>query len=289
MEGYSFLLVREMNFQMNRDDVENLLDLKVSQGRMTQERKEELLKQYDDNQNGSSDLKYPRIEPQGIMSVPEMIITLILAIMLCVAAMKDIKWLILVLAGVLFIFAPYSTLMDMLKKKKRNGLYILVIAELCGILMLSYGLFLKFGKASWISAVDSAGGTIACVLMIVVGLGMVIGNLIVKRGTVQRCTQPVQAKCVELVHQRNSSGFRRTPLYEFYYGGENRTVQSGTYYRGLIYKKGMPKIGETREILINAETLDEYYDPVMSGLTTVSLVILAAFFVAMGILGLVLV
>jgi hypothetical protein len=65
-------------------------------------------------------------------------------------------------------------------------------------------------------------------------------------------------------------------------------MHNGTFYRGAIYKNGRVKVGETREIFINPQTLDEYYDPVMSGLTTVSLIILAVFFVFMGVLGLVL-
>lgn len=275
---------------MDKNDVEELLDLKVERGRMTPERKVEMLREYDarlrEMQQGGEKLIYPRIEKQGIMSVPEMIITVVLAIALCVAAKEDIKWLLLVLAGALFVIAPFSTILHMLKNNKRNGLYILVIAEVCGVLMLAYGLFLRLGKAEWISAIDSAGCTIACVSIIVVGIGIVIGNLIVKNGTIKRCTQPVQAKCVEIVKPRSRTGFRRSPLYEYYFNGETRTIHNGVYYRGLIFRKGFPKIGESREIYINPETQDEYYDPVMSGLTTVSLVILAAFFVFMGILGL---
>ena len=277
-----------MNLQMGRDEVEKILNLKVSQGLMTEDRKEALLKEYDSSVNNSAGSGYPRIgKPEG-MSAPEMIITFILAIVICVVAKIGTKWLLLVLAGALFIFAPYSTLLNMLKNKKKNGLYILMIAEICGVLMLAYGLFLKFGKTEWKTAVNSAGGTIACVAIIIVGIGLVIGNLLVRKGLAERCNYPVQAKCVELLAQRNSSGFRRTPLYEYYYNGETRTIHNGTFYRGVIYKNGRVKVGETREIFINPQTLDEYYDPVMSGLTTVSLIILAVFFVFMGVLGLVL-
>ena len=52
--------------------------------------------------------------------------------------------------------------------------------------------------------------------------------------------------------------------------------------------KGNPKAGEVREIFINPDKLGGYYDPQRSGSISISMIILGSFFIAMGILLLVL-
>jgi hypothetical protein len=52
--------------------------------------------------------------------------------------------------------------------------------------------------------------------------------------------------------------------------------------------KGYPRAGETREIFINPDRADGYFDPIMSKSTSIGLTLIGGFFIFMGVLVLIL-
>ena len=300
---------------MNRNDVEKWLDLQVMAGRMSPELKEEKLREYDlktqqiqaqqggqsinsqynqyNNQFGGQyeqhDVRYnasPFEKPKAqsnYLSTPEMIIVLILAIAITVAALKDSGTLMLFLAGILFTYIGIRVIARDVKDK-RSVSYVPVIAGICGIGMIALAGFQLMGTEEMKKTYESYTGTIACVSVIVVGIGIIIGNLISRSSAQKKYTQPVTAKCVQLLTPRNGSGVpvKLTPLYEFYYNGETRRIMNSFYSN-----RGNPRVGEEREIFINHE-LDGYYDPKRSKVNSIFLIILSLFFIFMGTLCLIL-
>ena len=304
--------------QMERSDVEKLLDLKVNAGRMTPEMKEEYLREYDrkvaemvaektgqpvpdqymgqtsGQLNGQDLLKtqleqqYPGMHYNGTsmtyLSNVETIAMVILAIVLVVFAMRDNTFMTVFLMGVMFTYVSVAVISKDLKNKKGVQL-VAAVAGICGLGMLAYAFFLMFGSKAMKDSFDANNGIIACISSIVIGLFLIVGNLIGKSKSKGKYTYPVQAKCVELLSPRHGSHVpaKLTPVYEFYLNGEMKRISNSTYSN-----KGNPKAGEVREIFIDPDKLDGYYDPQRSGSISISMIILGSFFIAMGILLLVL-
>ena len=345
-----------MNFQMSRDDVEKLLDLKVSRGRMTPERKIELMQEYDArvqmmngqgdpnqmgyqsqmgyqnqqgfqgqqvyqgqqgypnqqgyaaynagpqgvynqpynqgydqsyqqqnlNQNvyGSAAAIPPGYRTQSILNGPQMIITFIFGIVLVVAAKMNIGWLTGAATGAIFAFVAAILLKYEMKKEKKHvafpALFLII-----GVILIMMSLFSLLANDGMKASVSAYSDVIMLAVFVLVGLGMIIVPLINRSRLKKVCTQPVQAKCIELLNPRHGNSFprKRAPLYEFYYNGETRRLMNGVYS-----SKGYPQIGEVREIFIDPTYLDEYYDPKSSAANLIFTCILGTFFMGMGIL-----
>ena len=296
-----------MNFQMSREDVEKLLDLKVSAGQMTPQRKAQLMQEYDarvsgtyqqgiqnqqftsqqytdqgfPNQQGTAYANPPRIQTSGALGGRDIIIAFILGALIVIAAKLNLSWLVGVATGILFIYIPAILIFKEMKKEKKH-LGIPIIFVICGVLMFAYGIFDLVGSNETKASFDDFGGKMVPFIMILVGIGMLVGHFINRNRLKKYCTQPVQATCVELIRPRsghNTYPRRFTPLYEFYYNGEYKRLMNGT-----ITSRGYPQAGEVREIYIDPVHLDEYYDPKMLNGILINVILLSTFFIGMGLL-----
>ncbi|MCR5227871.1 MAG: hypothetical protein K6E27_11715 [Eubacterium sp.] len=230
---------------------------------------------------GMNSGKYPRVgQPQGLLTGPEMIGTVIAAIGIVVAAKMDLGWLLGILAG--FIFA-YIGIRVFLKEREvgRGHSLVGIIAPLCGFAMLAWGLFSLIGGEAAEEFFESHNDVILLSTFFVVGFGLTIGGFVSNNKAKNKYTVPVQATCIELISSPtdHSVPIKLTPVYEYFYNGETHRVSNGTYSN-----KGNPRAGEVREIFINPEDLYGYYDPIRSGKLAIGSCILGLFFVGMAVL-----
>ncbi|SEP99870.1 hypothetical protein SAMN02910369_01007 [Lachnospiraceae bacterium NE2001] len=225
--------------------------------------------------------KYPRIgEPQGILKGPEMVAVLVIGVAIVVAAKMNLPWLLGILSGVLFGYIGIRLFIRENQIGKGHSAYS-IISTLCGIVLTAWGLFNLLGSADAKAAFDSHNDLFLIITFIIVGLGMIIGSLVSSSKSKNKYTVPVQATCIELKTPRNGSGVpvKLSPVYEFYYNGETRRVFRSTYT-----SKHNPAAGEVREIFIDPEDLDGYYEPIRDKKNSAGLCVLGAFFVGMAIL-----
>lgn len=289
-----------MKIEMNRDDVERLLDLQVRAGRLTPEMKEEKLREYDmmvqqrgggpggaNYQQGGANYqpendRYPRIKPhpEGYLNGPEMIAFLVLAIVIIIAAKMNCGWLMELTMGIMFSYVSVRILTKDIKAGK-GASYIPVIAGICGVGMLALGIFTLFGTEEMKVAFDSYSDIFLCSTMLIVGAGMIIGNIISRCSAKKKYTYAVQAKCIQLLSPRDGHNVPRrlSPVYEFYYNGKTHRVMNSSFSN-----RGNPRAGEVREIFINPENLDGYYDPKRSNAISIGIALIGCFFIVMTVL-----
>ena len=225
--------------------------------------------------------KYPRVgQAQGILSGPEMIVIFSLAVVLVIQAMKGSGWSVCFLCGLLFTYISARVIVHAIQKRDSFILkYLLFLV--CGIGMLVYGIFMRVGSQEAKAAFDSLNDVLAVGSIILVGAGMIVGSFVSKSINKKRFTHKLEAKCIELRSPRfdNTVPIKLSPVYEYYLNGEYKRVMNGVYSN-----KGYPEVGETREIYINPEIPDDYFEPIMSRSITIFLCILGTFFIAMGLL-----
>ena len=230
---------------------------------------------------GMNSGKYPRVgQPQGLLTGPEMIGTVIAAIGIVVAAKMDLGWLVGILAGVIF---AYIGIRVFLKEREvgRGHSLVGIIAPLCGFAMLAWGLFSLIGGEVTEEFFEAHNDVIFLSIFFIVGFGLTIGGFVSNNKAKSKYTVPVQATCIELISSPtdHSVPIKLTPVYEYFYNGETHRVSNGTYSN-----KGNPRAGEVREIFIDPEDLYGYYDPIRSGKLAIGSCILGLFFVGMAVL-----
>ena len=170
-------------------------------------------------------------------------------------------------------------------EKGRKLSYIPILAAVVGFGMLGLAFYTKYGSAELKDAVSAHNDLIGSICIIALGAGMIIGNLLSRRNSSKVYTVPVQAVCVELKSPKHGSHVpvKLSPVYEYTYNGVTHRVQN-SYYSN----KGYPRAGETREIFINPDRADGYFDPIMSKSTSIGLTLIGGFFIFMGVLVLIL-
>lgn len=87
------------------------------------------------------------------------------------------------------------------------------------------------------------------------GLGMLIIPRRIENKKKNRCTFPVEAKCIKIVEEYDGEGGRvYAPVFEFYVGGEVFTYNYDTYSA-----LGVPNIGDTEILYVNPENYSDIY------------------------------
>lgn len=273
-------MINMFNFQMSREEVEKLLELQVQTGNMSEQLKEEKLREFDMlMQQRTGGVKYPRIKPQeGYLNTPEMIGTLVIAILIVVAAKKGSAAFVGLLMGILFTYIGIKIIFKDRKEGKRIQ-FIPIVAAIVGVLMMGYGFFKIFGSDGAQSEFDRIGNAILPFIIIAVGFALIIGYAVSVNSLKKRYTIPVQATCIQLVIPRNGarSPRMRAPMYEYWYNGEKRRT-----FKNVFSNRGNPAVNEVREIYVSANDDGGYYDPVGSKTQFIFTILIGLIFIVIG-------
>lgn len=92
-----------------------------------------------------------------------------------------------------------------------------------------------------------------------VGLGMLIIPRYTENQKKNRCTYPVEAKCIRIIKDNHDRRTLYAPVFEFYAGGEVHTYNSDLYSNVVI-----PNIGDCEILYVNPENYSEVYRPTPS-------------------------
>lgn len=207
-----------------------------------------------------------------------MIVGIISGIVICFGAGMFAKWLALVGMGITFLSASVPEMYYELHTKKKRKVPFLSIFVLSGLLMFVGGLILKFGSDDLHVAIYNHSELLVGILLLVIGVGIYAGVIFGKVTAAKYCTYPVMAKVADIRVSTDSDGDRTyMPVYEFQFKGETHLIHNSTYSN-----IGVPKLGETREIFIDPENLDEYYEKKQQRGNSIFLFVLGAFFMGIG-------
>ena len=255
-------------------------DISVSSDSATQNYEDDYSSNYD-SYHGSSYRPAPTVNKKKRAPVVSiiMIVGIIGGIILCFGGGMFAKWLALVGMGITFLSASVPEMFYELKSKKKRNVPFLSIFVFSGLLMFVGGLILRFGSTDFHNAIASHGALLVGILLIVIGVGIYAGVIYGKVTAAKYCTYPVMAKVVDLRVSFDSDGDRTyMPIYEFQFKGETRQIHNNTYSN-----IGVPKLGEVREIFIDPENLDEYYEKKQQKGHSIFLYVVGAIFIAIGV------
>ncbi|MCR4716527.1 MAG: hypothetical protein K5656_05030 [Lachnospiraceae bacterium] len=133
------------SLKISREEVEKQLEEKVKKGKLTEEKKEALLRNYDIKMEKLAKNGYPSVgEPTGFLTKTDWLVIGISVICLLLAVYSHNYALTYILAGELFIYSPIIMLRQMIKEKEVSKPVFFIIFELCGIGLLIYGIVLLF-------------------------------------------------------------------------------------------------------------------------------------------------
>ncbi len=133
------------SLRISREEVEKQLEEKVKNGKLTEEKKEALLKNYDMKMEKLTKNGYPSVgEPTGFLTKTDWAVLGISIICLMLAVLSHNHALTLILAGEMFIYCPTIMLRHMIREKEISRPVLFIVYELCGIGLLIYGIVLLF-------------------------------------------------------------------------------------------------------------------------------------------------
>lgn len=204
-----------------------------------------------------------------------------------ISLVTHIYWLTVMIAGC-FLLALDSILLigEFEKQRKRNFIFPLIIFA-AGICAVICGIMLKIDPDGFKAFALKYTPFAVLLLFFFSGIGIILSALTEPIRKRRYCTEKVTGVCVDLqVSLTASHGRRRSrvPIYEFYHAGEIHRIAENTYSNFAN-----PQIGEEREIYVDAESLDEIYEPIRSRRIGRMYCGLGICFAAMALLGLVMV
>ncbi len=177
---------------------------------------------------------------------------------------KHMYWLTVSIAGVfLWVIDIVMFAREFEKDRKRNFLIPLItciissVVVLCGVMLKSNPVWLKafVMKYVWL---------VGLLLLLVIGVGLLLFAITEPSRKRRYCTVRVLGECVGFETKFSSSrgGHRvHAPIYKFHFGEEEYCVADKTFSR-----YANPQEGEKRELYVDAETMDEIYEPIRSGM-----------------------
>ncbi|MBO4243321.1 MAG: DUF3592 domain-containing protein [Clostridiales bacterium] len=197
-----------------------------------------------------------------------------------VSAIPGAQWLLGILVGLLFLGTGITFL-----RRTRNNQMLPVIAVIAGAAMIFFSVVGKFFP----DLKESMGAKGYGVVMIVIGLFAMIYPFVYSSYVRKKYTETVEATVirVDVSYSRSSRGHRtRTyrPVYQFTYSGREYEVMEGLYSSGAH-----PMVGEIRELHIDEEDPNRFFDikqmrskSAFSVMIAVAVIVFGVFMVVVG-------
>ena len=165
------------------------------------------------------------------------------------------NWRGLTGAGGLFLFISIMFLIEEMKKKKKR-IAFLMIFFVVGLILFAVGLLMRFARGEFLDTLLLYKQFLSFMVVGGVGLTAILAipySIIRKK---KYCTYKVSAQVVDILSDHSDDTTVYCPIYEFYYNGEPHRIKNNLYSN-----TGVPDIGEFREIYVDIENMDEYYEP----------------------------
>ncbi len=163
----------------------------------------------------------------------------------------------------------------MLVQNKKKQLFGSVLFLLIGLGMVIVPLIFKY-QQTHPAAAPLIGEEIVPILMlglfVLIGGGMAIGSICSFFSKKGRCSEPVQVTCIALNKRRSSKGNTLyAPVWEYYYNGQVYRKADST-----ASNVGYPRIGDTRNYMVNPNDPEDLFNPSPAG--TIGMVLFGAIF-----------
>ena len=173
-----------------------------------------------------------------------------------VAGMLKSAFLMALAMGEMFV-AGAVMMMQAERQKHHRSYAMAILFLLLGVAMAVGGCYSRFAPASMREVFDPyiANGFIGVFPLI--GILLIVGKILSIRRKKRICTEQVYAECVRLERSRSHKHRNSyTPVWSYYHDGEQREIRDNTFSN-----VGNPRVGESREIWIDPEYHEMYYEP----------------------------
>lgn len=234
---------------------------------------------YCDDSNDSADNGLAKTFDKiiGAMLLIWFVVTVILMIVLSQSSDKSNSWLILILFFQLFaVFGVFGIVSDLIKKHRFQKALLLPLVIGAGGCIIT--LLIQNSEGEKREFILKLLAVLFPLVFAAIGTGIVVSSLRAKYHTKNVCTEPVNAKCVDVATLSTTVNGRTTykfvPTYEYEYEGESYT---STVYKTPEYRV----VGNSYDILINPDKPKEAFDPYSVEAGTGSIVLTAIFLIAL--------
>ena len=212
------------------------------------------------------------------------LVVIVLIVGFLLAFAKHIYWLAVIIGGVFLLVVDLVMFMKEFEKERKRNFLLPIITCIIGAGAVFCGKMLKEDPERVKVFVSEYALLFAMLLLFCVGVGVLFYAITEPHRKRRYCTLRVFGECVGFATKFSSSrgGHRvHAPYYKFYFGEEMYSVKETAYSRFAN-----PQEGEKRELFVDAETMDEIYEPIRAKKLRMVVYAKGFFFVAVSIIGL---
>lgn len=157
------------------------------------------------------------------------------------------------------IFFWIGTGMVIITGMKKEALFPLLFSFIGAVVMTLSGAYM-WGSEEIKSNIMQVVPILMLATLMIAGAVMILATYFNHRAKMQRCTEIITAVCIRLNERLSHSDHHTTtvyaPVYNYYYDGQEYTVDETTYSN-----VGVPEVGSEVEIRINPQQPDDCYRP----------------------------
>lgn len=176
---------------------------------------------------------------------------------------KHMYWLTVSIGGAFLLVIDIVMFAREFEKDRKRNYLLPVITCLIGSVTVFCGTMLKKDSEMVKEFVLKHALLFLMLLLLSIGVGLLFCAITEPRRKRRYCTVRVFGECCGFATKFSSSrgGHRvHAPIYKFHFGEEEYCVADKTFSR-----YANPQEGEKRELYVDAETMDEIYEPIRSG------------------------
>lgn len=193
------------------------------------------------------------------------------AVIILCALIEPLRWICVPVTGQLMAGLGLAFLIKSKKRFKTVCFYLVFI--IVGVLLFVASLLSKF-----VPGFEPPKETVAGIVMFV-GLCAMVWPIISYNYDKKKCTEEVEAECIDLIRNRSSqSGGSRsyTPMYRYTYRGKVYEVCNSSYTN-----YGNPYVGERLTLYVAPEDPEYFFDKRRSLKSGIGIILIGAFMFAL--------
>ena len=162
--------------------------------------------------------------------------------------------LVVTIFGQYFLVFGLIAVISSLKSKKFQAFTL--IFPVIGIGAMAGGCIFRFGTEELKKQAEAALPYLFLGLFFIIGVSLVLGTYLTSKRKHEVCNYCITATCVEVKSHYDDGSRTYCPVYEVYFRHETMQICNNFYTN--IHRV---EVGETREIYLNPEDPNEFYEP----------------------------